>query len=189
MTTKALGRLFSTGLLVGGALFGSSATAFAAEVYTATLVRPMGVREDKIARLTLTIESYATEEDAERYQKVLAEEGSDGLIEALRQIKRGVAQVQGDTPRTINHVRVHESTNGSVRIIIVTDRPLFFPDEEPLPSSRAHLGFIQLDLNKDREGGGNLAEVVQIGIAEDGGLMIGGTSRKTVQLKDVHREQ
>ncbi len=189
MTIKALGRLFSTGFLVGAALFGSSATVLAAEVYTATLVRPMGVRADKVAQLTLTIESFATEEDAERYQKVLAEEGSDGLIKVLRETKRGVAQVQGDTPRTINHVRVYESANGSARIIIVTDRPLFFPDEEPTPSSRAHLGFIQLDLNKDREGGGNLAEVVQIGVEEDGGLRIGSSGRKPILLKDVHREQ
>lgn len=189
MTTKALGRLFSTGLLIGAVLFGSSATVLAAEVYTATLVRPMGIRADKIARLTLTIESYATEEDAERYQKVLDEEGSEGLIKALRQTKRGVAQVQGDTPRTINHVRVYESANGSARIIIVTDRPLFFPDDEPLPSSRAHLGFIQLDLNKDNEGGGNMAEVVQIGVEEDGGLRIGSSGRKPVQLKDVRQEQ
>jgi hypothetical protein len=189
MICKGLGRWFSTGLLVGGALLGSSANAFTAEVYTATLVRPMGVRADKVANLTLTIESYATEEDAERYQKVLDAEGSDGLIKALRETKRGTAQVQGDTPRTINHVRVYESESGSARIIIVTDRPLFFPDEEPMPSSRAHLGFIQLDLNKHNEGGGNLAEVVQIGVAEDGGLMIGSASRKPIQLKDVRREQ
>jgi hypothetical protein len=34
-----------------------------------------------------------------------------------------------------------------------------------------------------------MAEVVQIGVEEDGGLRIGSAGRKPIRLKDVRREQ
>lgn len=188
MKPRALTPLAVAGLLLGGALFDSSAVASAEEVYKATIVSPRGIRADKRAELVLTIQEYATQEDADNLQKIYDKEGSDGLIKAIRQKDSGEAKIVGGPTRRINWVRVFESEGGS-RIIIVTDGPLYFPEDEPDFRSRNSLGFIRLDLNKAGKGGGTLAEAVQINVTEDDVLQIQAYQTAPIQIKNVTRER
>jgi len=120
MKSQALVRLTVAGLMMGGFILAASAVASAAEVYTATLVEQRGLREPKKAELTISIEQYSTEEDSVRLQAVFDEQGSDGLMQAIREMSRGSATVVGGQTSAIHHVRVREAQGGS-SIIIVTE--------------------------------------------------------------------
>jgi len=139
MKCQALVRLSVTSLMLGGLFLETSAVASAEEVYTATLVQPRGLREAKTAELTVTVEQFSTEEDAARLRAVFEEQGSDGLIRALREMSRGVAQIQGGQTSRIHHVRVHEGQGGG-QVIIVTEQPLYFPGDRPIQSEPTRHG-------------------------------------------------
>ena len=186
MKADALVRVSLLSSLVAGVLFGWSGAASAEEIYTAMLVESRGLREDKTAQLTLTIEQFSTEEDTARLDKIFEEKGSEGLIEALRQTDRGVAQIKGGPTTRINHVRVHEGESGN-QVIIVTDRPLYFPGDRPDTRSIGALGIVQLQTNKRGMGRGMIAEVIQVGVKQDGSLEIQTHNTATISLEDVQR--
>ncbi|MEE9263559.1 MAG: hypothetical protein V3V11_03800 [Vicinamibacteria bacterium] len=186
MKADALVRLSFSGLFVLGTTLGWSAVASAEEVYTAMLVESRGLREDKTAQLTLTIEQFSTEEDTARLQEIFDEKGSDGLIEALHQMDRGVAQIKGGPTTRINHVRVHEGESGN-QVIIVTNRPLYFPGDRPDTRSIGALGIVQLQTNKRGMGRGMMAEIIQVGVKKDGSLEIQTHNIATISLEDVQR--
>jgi hypothetical protein len=188
MNPRALAPLAVFGLFMGGEFFVSSTVSAADEVYKATLVSPRGIRADKVAELTLTVQRYATQEDADGLDKIYDAEGSDGLIKAIRKMSFGEAKIVGGPTRRINWVRVFEGEGGD-RIVIVTDGPLYFPEDEPDFRSRDSLGFIRLDLNKAGKGGGTLAEAVKIDVTEDDVLQIQAYQTTPIQLRDVSREQ
>ena len=102
--------------------------ASADEVFTAKMVRTKGLSKQSV-HLDLRITEYATQEDADALQKILAEEGQEAMQKALRAGDRGVARVTGGLPRKVNWVRVYPGHNGST-VIIVTEHPLYFPGEE-----------------------------------------------------------
>ena len=186
MKADALLRFSVSSLLVFGTAWAWSAVAFGEEIYTAMLVESRGLREDKTAQLTLTIEQFSTEEDTARLGEIFDEKGSDGLIEALQQMDRGVAQIKGGPTTRINHVRVHEGETGN-QVIIVTDRPLYFPGDRPDTRSIGALGIVQLQTNKRGMGRGIIAEVIQVGVKKDGSLEIQTHSTATIALEDVQR--
>jgi len=187
MKSQALVRLSAAGLMMGGLILTASAVASAADVYTATLVEKRGLREPKKADLILTIERFSTEEDSVKLQAVFDEQGSDGLIQAIREMSRGSATVVGGQTSRIHHVRVHEAQGGS-SIIIVTESPLYFPGERPDMRSIDALGIVQIDLNQQGMGRGMLAEVVAVEVREDGSLEIQTFNRANIQLEDVRRK-
>ena len=186
MKADALVRLSFSGFLLVGAVSGFSTVASSEEIYTALLVESRGLREDKTAQFTLTIEQFSTEEDTARLQQIFDEKGSDGLIEALHQMDRGVAQIKGGPTTRINHVRVHEGETGN-QVIIVTDRPLYFPGDRPDMQSIGALGIVQLQTNKRGMGRGMIAAVIQVGVKKDGSLEIQTHNTATISLEDVQR--
>ena len=74
--------------------------ASADEVFTAKMVRTKGLSKQSV-HLDLRITEYATQEDADALQKILAEEGQEAMQKALRAGDRGVARVTGGLPRKV----------------------------------------------------------------------------------------
>lgn len=167
---------------------GRLVVASADEIYKATLIAPRGIRADKTAELTLTVTQFATEEDAERYEKILDEAGSEGLLKALKQQDWGVARIQGGMTCRINHVRIYRGEGGD-KVIIVTEKPLIFPEDNPELRSMESLGFIQIDFAPNGIGGGTMAEVINIAVEDDGSLQIQAYNATAIKMKDVRQEQ
>jgi hypothetical protein len=117
-------------VVVLGLLVAATA-ASAEEVYTATLTSARGLGR-KTAELTVTVTLRTSEEDAAKLQKILTEQGSDAAIAELRKVDRGVAKITGGPSSPILHMRSHPGQNGS-RVIIMTDSPLYFPEDAPSP--------------------------------------------------------
>jgi hypothetical protein len=186
MRFTSLVRLSVIGILACAALTVSVERADA-EVYKATLIAPRGIRADKTAELTLTVKRFATEEDADRYEKILNEQGSEGLLETLRQQDWGVARVQGGMTCRINHVRIYEGKGGT-KVIIVTEKPLLFPEDSPEVRSMKSFGFVQIDFAPDGSGRGTMAEAINISVEEDGSLQIQAYNAASIKMENVRQE-
>ena len=159
------------------------------EVYTAKMVRKKGLSTESV-HLDLKIRERGTQEQADALLKILDEEGSDTLMEALRKGDYGEARVTGGRPRRVVWVRVFPGQNGS-SVMIVTDRPIYFPsdtlDEQPAPTTA--LGVIQLEMNDRGQGRGRLAEAVAMYMTDEGVLQIQSARPATIEKEDVVREQ
>jgi len=77
----------------------------------------------------------------------------------LRKFDRGVAKITGGPSSPIRHMRSHVGQNGA-RVIIMTDSPLYFPEDAPSPSaiSKSSIGLIELVVDNTGKGRGSMVE-------------------------------
>ena len=182
--TRRFGAIFLTLLFLLAGGFAS-----AEEVYTATLTAAKGLGK-KTAELTLTVTSRTTEEDAAKLQQILKEQGSDAAVAAVRQFDRGIAKITGGPSSTIRHVRVLPGENGS-RVIIITDAPLYFPEDAPSPSSvsKGSVGLIELVVDNTGKGRGNMVEAMKVNITADGVFQVVTPGATRIDLENVQRKR
>jgi hypothetical protein len=181
-TTPAL-----VGVLAGLALLAAGSLASAQEVYTATLTSARGLGK-KTAELTLTITSRTTEEEAAALQKILQEQGSAAAIEALRKFDRGTAKITGGPSSPIRHMRSHVGQNAA-RVILITDTPLYFPEDAPSPSAiaRKSIGLIELVVDNTGKGRGSMVEALEVKLTEDGVFQVVTPNPTRIDLENVQR--
>jgi hypothetical protein len=163
--------------------------ASAEEVYSATLTSARGLGR-KTAELTLTVTSRTTEEEAARLQKILQEQGSDAAIEALRDFDRGIAKITGGPSTPIRHMRSHPGQNGA-RVIIITDHPLYFPEDAPSPSAMPtkSIGLIELTIDNTGKGRGNMVEALEIKLTPDGVFQVVTPGATKIDLENVQQKR
>jgi hypothetical protein len=154
--------------LVGvvSALLVAASVASAEEVYTATLTSARGLGK-KTAELTLTVTSRTTEEEAARLQKILTEQGSNAA-----------------------NMRSHVGQNGA-RVIIMTDSPLYFPEDAPSPSavSKSSIGLIELVVDNTGKGRGSMVEAMEIKVTPDGVFQVVTPGATKIDLEHVQRKR
>ncbi len=174
--------------VVSGLLFAATA-ASAEEVYTATLTSARGLGK-KTAELTLTITSRTSEEEAARLQKILQEQGSDAAVLELRKFDRGIAKITGGPSSPIRHMRSHVGENGA-RVIIITDGPLFFPEDAPSPSAvaKTSIGLIELVVDNTGKGRGNMVEALKVNLTPDGVFQVVTPGATKIDLENVQQKR
>ena len=174
--------------VVSGLLVAASA-ASAQEVYTATLTSARGLGK-KTAELTLTITSRTSEEEAARLQKILQEQGSDAAVLELRKFERGIAKITGGRSSPIRHMRSHVGQNGA-RVIIITDGPLYFPEDAPSPSATPtnSVGLIELVVDNTGKGRGNMVEALKINVTPDGVFQVVTPGATKIDLENVQQKR
>ncbi|HLE70853.1 MAG TPA: hypothetical protein VJH87_14330 [Vicinamibacteria bacterium] len=192
MTDFRKGKRYRVGVGLGLALLAAGTLASAEEVYTATLTAAKGLGK-KTAELTVTITSRTSEEDAAMLQKILQEQGSDAAIEAIRRFDRGVAKITGGPSSPIRHVRAHPGQNGS-RVIIITDGPLYFPEDTPSPStiskgSKSSVGLIELVVDNTGKGRGNMVEALKVNVTPDGVFQVVTPGATKIDLENVQQKR
>jgi hypothetical protein len=182
-------KAMALGVLVAGQAFLTGSTAPAEEVYTATLTSARGLGK-KTAELVVTVTSRTTEQEAAELQKILKEQGSDAAIAAVRKFDRGVAKIVGGPSSPIRHMRSHPGQNGA-RVIIITDSPLFFPEDAPSPSmiSKSSVGLIELVVDNTGKGRGNMVEAVKVNITEDGVFQVATPGATKIDLENVQQQR
>ena len=89
------------------------------EVYTGTLLSMTG--GSLSTGFTLTLEGRTSDEEAQRYRTILADEGQENLLKAISKNKLGFIAATGQTSRDLLVVREGQ-IEGSRRIIAVFER-------------------------------------------------------------------
>lgn len=161
-----------------------ASVASAEEVYTATLTSPKGLAKKKTATLTVTIHERTTEADAEKLRKVYDEGGSDAFFEAVRQFDQGLAKITGGVESPIRFVRVYPGQNG-VRVVIITDGPLYFPEDTPDVLPKGPLGIIHMVVTNAGTGRGALASAVKLRVTREGTYEVEAAQNAPIDLEDV----
>jgi hypothetical protein len=176
-------------LLVAGQSFAAASAASAEEVYTATLTSARGLGK-KTAELVLTVTSRTSDEEAASLQKILNEKGSEAAVEAIRKFDRGIARIVGGPSSPIRHMRSHPGQNGA-RVIIITDSPLYFPEDAPSPSaiSKGSIGLIELVVDNTGKGRGNMVEALKVSITEDGVFQVVTPGATKIDLENVQQKR
>ncbi len=189
MTDYRNTRWHPVGVSLALALLVSGSAASADEVYTATLTAARGLGK-KTAELTVTITSRTSEEDAAKLQKILQEQGSDAAVAELRKFDRGVAKITGGASSPIRHVRAHPGQNGS-RVIIITDSPLYFPEDTPSSSmiSKSSIGLIELVVDNTGKGRGNMVEALKVNVTADGVFQVVTPGTTKIDLENVQQKR
>ncbi len=177
------------GIALALAFLTAGTLASAEEVYTATLTAARGLGR-KTAELTVTVASRTTEEEAARLQKILQEQGSDAAIVELRKFDRGVAKITGGPSSPIRHMRSHVGRNGA-RVIILTDGPLYFPEDAPSPSavSKSSIGLIELVVDNTGKGRGSMVEALKIHVTEEGVFQVVTPGAQKIDLENVQQKR
>jgi hypothetical protein len=177
-------------VVAGGlVLLVAASLASAEEVYTATLTAAKGLGK-KTAELTVTITSRTSEQEAAALQKILQEQGSDAAIEALRKFDRGIAKITGGPSSPIRHVRSHVGQNAA-RVIIITDAPLYFPEDAPSPSAipKGSIGLIELVVDNTGKGRGNMVEALEVKLTPDGVFQVVTPGETKIDLENVQQKR
>ncbi|MGH9320988.1 MAG: hypothetical protein ACRD3V_14030 [Vicinamibacteria bacterium] len=158
------------------------------EVYVATLTSPKGLGLKKTAELTLTIADRSTEEDRARLLQVFEEKGSEGFVGELRKLEQGVAKITGGPSSRINYVMVRPGQNGS-SVVILTESPLYFPEDGPPSTTGSSVGLIRLEVNASGQGRGTMAEAQKLRITQEGTFEVEASRVDPIDLEDVRRER
>ena len=115
----ACGSMLSVSAAAQVKVLGNNEEGYAKEVYTGTLMNMNG--RTISTGFTLTLTSRTTDEEAQRYLSILASEGQDDLMKAIRKNKLGYMSATGQTGRDLLIVR-EALVNGKRRIIAAFER-------------------------------------------------------------------
>jgi hypothetical protein len=170
----------------GTLLIGSEAALAEEVVYAATMSAPKGLAGEKTARLTLTVQEFTTDEEALALRDAIAKNGTEGLIEVLRDKDKGVAHITGGVTAKIVHVRVTEGQNANT-IVVVTDKPLYFPEDTPNRIPENAIGIINIVMNASGKGRGTLAEAVKVRLTPAGVFEVEAQNNAPIEIREVER--
>lgn len=145
------------------------------------------------ANVTIYIDSYSSNQDAQQLQAALLDGGPDVLLKALEKMKPigRIERVGTISFYDFKYIRSVPTATGR-RIIAVTDRPIGF--REAYADSRSEdykFGFLQLDLKDDKkgkeEGAGTLIYAAQIKVLKGDQVEIENFGVDPIQLMGVRQ--
>jgi hypothetical protein len=117
----------------------------------------------------MKIEKYTSDEDVDRFAKLLTEKGPDALASTLHDVKNGTFSVGSSFPYHLSITRTFEK-DGKRVVRALTDRPLtMFKKFRSLTDMDYPFGFIEIILDSNGKGTGQIVVATQITI-KDGSL-------------------
>jgi hypothetical protein len=86
-------------------------------------------------------------------------------------------------------MRSHVGQNGA-RVIIMTDSPLYFPEDAPSPSSvsKKSIGLIELVVDNTGKGRGSMVEALEVNLTEEGVFQVVTPGAQKIELENVQQK-
>jgi len=203
MRTKFLAALF---LLISGIVMILSADSKPQEdqheTFSALAYLPSGAGVRMVApsanrNVTIYIESYSTDEDAQRLEQALLKGGQDALVKAMEKMETiGKIELTGrDGFFDLKFIRSKPSNEGGRRIIAACDRPIHLNAYDADRSVDYKIGIVEMDLKekieqggkKIEEGEGALINTGKIRISEDKKIEIENYSVEPAKLIGIRK--
>lgn len=141
------------------------------------------------ARFTIHIDEYTTDEEAMELLQLLADEGPKGLEDAMRDLDKGWIRVGPSLGYPLSVARSFETENGRV-IRVATDRPIqMFEVYRGLRSRDYPFGIVEIQLDAEGEGQGQLIAAAEVGFSPEGSLEIESLGTQPFRLLQVKQQQ
>jgi hypothetical protein len=153
---------------------------------------PRVVGPGSTVNLTIYINGYTSDEDAHRFEALLADSGPDALFEAIEKADTiGRVSVSGHVGQFELKLIRSQPVEGGRRIIAVSDRPIGFLEAYYGNRSRDYrFGILELDLETKGEkekGSGVLIYAAKVKIDDNNRLSIENYGIDPVRLTAVRR--
>ena len=163
------GRAFAT--LVVMTLLASS-PAPAKEVFRSIRARIAGGPGAVRTRVSISIESYTTGEEARVLLQAAERGGRDAVVAGLRNLNKGLVSVTGAEEWRVNAARVYPTGSGR-KIVIVWDRAAIRGASPVVSQAREYpFGVVELELDNKGTGVGRLIETAAVRLDDHGYLEV-----------------
>jgi hypothetical protein len=159
--------------------------------YSATAFGQAGGTAGKSFGLTIYVTDTTDDEQVKQLAAVLMQKGQDGLVKALGDVKdKGRVAPTGSVGTGVRIVRIRPGKDGGQHIVLVTDRPISFPElYNGTRSTQYKLGIVVLDVDKDGKGTGTFAPLVKVKFNKNQQLEIENYGQKPFRLANVYRQK
>jgi hypothetical protein len=159
--------------------------------FAATAIGQAGSMAGKSFGLTLYITGWTTDQQVQDYISVLRAKGPNGLVSAMEKTSDvGRLSPTGFVGSGFRFARYRPLPNGSIHIVMVTNRPMSFG--ELYRSGRStdyQFGIVAMDVDKNGKGTGTLAPVCKIRFNKKNELEIENYGQKPLRLANVYLEK
>jgi len=161
-----------------------------AEQFSATAFGTSGPTSGKSVGVNIYINSYTTDDEVKNYLNILKTQGQDGLEKAFDKTKeRGRLAVTGSTGNDISFIR---SRNAETKRIIrmASNRMMSFAELYNSPRSRDYkFTIVELRLDADGNGEGNIFYAVKLKFNKKGELEIEHYAQSPIRLANVRKQK
>jgi hypothetical protein len=160
------------------------------EQFSATAFGTSGPTSGKSVGVNIYINSYTTDIEVTNYLSILKSQGQDGLEKAFDKTKeRGRLAVVGTTGNDISFIR---SRNAETKRIIrmASNRMMSFAELYNSPRSRDYkFTIVELRLDADGNGEGNIFYAVKLKFNKKGELEIEHYGQSPIRLANVRKQK
>jgi hypothetical protein len=127
-------------------------------------VTPTGARPASTGTLDIGIERFTTDEEQARLAAILAEKGSDALLDELQKLPRvGYIRTPTSLGWDLHYARRMDLPDGGTRIVFATDRPMNFWELWHRPQSVDYQYLAgEVRIGRDGKGRGTLVPAARI---------------------------
>lgn len=155
------------------------------ETYTATAIVTSGV--SGMVSLTITIDSYTSDEEALQLAEILKTKGPDALAKALDKTERGRIAPVGRLGNDVNVARTFQTEKGRV-IRLLMNRPIGFLElRRGGRSTDYEFGIVELLLDEKGEGSGVALGAAKVKFNERNQLEVENYGTSPIRITNVHR--
>jgi len=159
--------------------------------YAATAIGQAGVAAGKMFSLNIYVDGVTSDGEIEELASILKHKGPDGLLSALEDMKdKGRVAPVGSVGTGVRVVRIHSTKGGGKRIVLVTNRPISFPELYNSGRSTDYkFGIVVLKVDKDGKGTGTFAPLCKIKFNKKNELEIENYGQKPFRLANVYLQK
>jgi hypothetical protein len=136
------------------------------------------------------LSGVTSDDDIAALARVLAQDGQDAVISAMRKLdSKGWMTIGPRTRIELRIVREIPTDDGGRRIRLVTDRPIHYAELiQPMRSRDYPFGIVELELAADGTGSGSLIAAAQAKFHEDGTLEVKSLGNQPFRLVNIAPE-
>ena len=159
--------------------------------YAATAFGQAGSAAGKSFGLTVFVTDITSDDQTQQLATILMQKGQDGLVKAFGDIKDlGRVSPTGSVGTGVRFVRIRPTANGGQHIVMVTDRPISFPElYNSTRSTEYKFGIVTIDVDKDGKGTGKFAPLCKVKFNKNKQLEIENYGQKPFRLANVYRQK
>jgi hypothetical protein len=159
--------------------------------YSAVAFGQAGAVAGRSFSLSVYVQELTSDGDVQELAATLKNKGQDGLVSALEDIKdKGRVAPAGSVGTGMRFIRIHPTEDGGERIVLVTNRPISFPELYNGTRSRDYqFGIVVLNVDRDGKGTGSFAPLCKIKFNKKNELEIEHYGQKPFRLANVYRDQ
>ena len=159
--------------------------------YAATAFGQAGSAAGKSFGLTVFVTDITSDDQTQQLATILMQKGQDGLIKAFGDIKDlGRVSPTGSVGTGVRFVRIRPTANGGQHIVMVTDRPISFPElYNSTRSTEYKFGIVTIDVDKDGKGTGKFAPLCKVKFNKNKQLEIENYGQKPFRLANVYKQK